>query len=67
MTLLMRKYQEFYQVMTEIALRAAKNVRQQKYEYTRSGPLTMCERYLIPYKMMLDWKARGQPPMEAQK
>ena len=52
-------------VVTKIVLGAAKKVGRQKYGYMRSGPLTMCGRFLITYKMMLDCKARGQPPTEA--
>ena len=55
-----KRYQGLDQVVTEIALGAARKVGQRKDGYTRSGPLTIYGRFLIIHKMMLDYKSRGQ-------
>ena len=53
-----KRYQGLDRVVTEITLGA-------EYGYMKGNPLTICGGFLIKYKMMLDCRARGQPPTEA--
>ena len=64
-----KKNNEVYQgldcLIKELALETATKVGQQMYGYIQSRALTLCGKFLIIYKMVLDYKIRGQSPMGA--